>query len=92
MRPHALLKFAILPCLIIAIMFLPIGCGNLSLESYNKIKVGMSYDEVTKIIGNPDKVELAYGHKKCTWGNDKRYISVHFLAEKVVYFSNKGLS
>ncbi len=68
-----------------------IGCGKLSVENYDKIKMGMTYTEIVEILGKPDRCGGTMGIKNCIWGNDSRYIMINFAAEKVILFSAEGL-
>ena len=67
------------------------GCSKLNQESYDKIKVGMDYQQVIEIIGQPDKCGGALGAKNCIWGNKKKNITVKFVANKVALPTMKGL-
>ncbi len=67
------------------------GCSKVTKENYDKLKVGMDYSEITQIIGNPEHCEEAMGAKSCDWGDDDVGISVKFVADKAVFFSNQGL-
>lgn len=67
------------------------GCSKLSMDNYQQLKTGMSYDEVTAIIGKPDSCEEALGTRSCIWGDDKKQIKAAFLAEKAMLFSHQGL-
>jgi hypothetical protein len=68
-----------------------LGCSRLTLENYNKIEPGMSFDEVTRLIGQPAKCDDVMGLRSCTWGDEKRSISVTFAADKVLLFSSSNL-
>lgn len=68
-----------------------LGCSKLTLENYNKIAVGMSYDEVTQLIGKPDRCDDVMGVRSCTWGDEKRSVQVNFVASKVLLFSSNNL-
>jgi len=57
--------------LILSLCFLTVACGNLTQENYEKIKVGMSYQEVEKILGSNPTCDSAMGMKTCTWGLPK---------------------
>ena len=67
------------------------GCSKLDRENYDKIKVGMDYEQVVSIIGDPDKCDAAMGSKNCVWGNEFKNITIKFIADKVVLPSMKGL-
>lgn len=69
-----------------------IGCNQkLSLENYDKLKVGQSFEEVKQIIGEPKQCDELLGVRSCRWGDDKRGIIAAFLAGKVVMLSANGL-
>lgn len=68
------------------------GCSRVTMENYDKLEMGMSQQEVEAVIGSPDKCEDNLATLNCSWGDeDGPYISVHFTADRAVYFSQKGL-
>lgn len=67
------------------------ACSKLTPENYAKIKAGMSYDEVTAILGGPDSCSDVAGFKSCRWGDDKRHVTVRFAGEKVVLHSAENI-
>jgi hypothetical protein len=67
------------------------GCSKLSKENYDKLKIGMSYNEVVAIMGNADTCDAAMGAKNCIWGTSTKNITVKFMADNVVFFDCKGL-
>lgn len=67
------------------------GCNKITTENYDKLKSGMQYDEVVKILGEADKCDGALGIKNCVWGDRKKHIEVNFIANKALMFSAKGL-
>ncbi|WDP89363.1 MAG: DUF3862 domain-containing protein [Desulfobacter sp.] len=67
------------------------GCSKITRENFDKIKMGMGYDEVVDIIGEPDTCDAALGAKKCVWGNDTQNITISFMGEKVILPAMKGL-
>lgn len=69
---------------VIGLAALLAACDRLTLENYGKIKTGMSYDEVTGILGPPTNCSEALGIRSCTWGDDKHHVSVNFVANQVV--------
>lgn len=80
--------------LLIAVFFFTIalsGCSKLTPENYSKLKVGMDYQEVVSIIGEPDKCDAVLGAKNCVWGSDAKNITIKFVADKVVISTMKGL-
>ncbi len=67
------------------------GCSKLTLENYNKLKPGMSYEEVTAILGKPDNCSEVLFTRNCTWGTEKRNAAVVFVGGKVILFSSTNL-
>jgi len=68
------------------------ACGNqLSLENYNRLKVGQSYDEVRQIVGDPGHCDETLGVRTCVWGDSSRGIRVNFAVDKVVLMSAENL-
>ena len=79
-------------CLVVMLTVLLIaGCGKLTMENYNKLKMGMSYDEVVKIIGSPDKCSEVMGMRNCQWGDEKKSVNVTFAGDKALVFTCDGL-
>jgi hypothetical protein len=78
--------------LVIAGFALLTACGSqLSLENYNKLKVGQTYDEVKQVIGDPARCDEMLGVRTCVWGDEQRGISVNFVAGKVLLLSARSL-
>jgi len=67
------------------------GCSKLTMENYDKLKVGMSYEEVKTIIGKPATCSELLVVKQCTWGDEKSGISANFMADKMVTHSANNL-
>ena len=68
------------------------GCGSkVNQENYKKIKIGMSYEEVAAILGEPIKCASILGTQSCDWGDETRSINIKFAADNVVFRSAKGL-
>jgi hypothetical protein len=74
-----------------ALLLLVLGCSQLTQENYNKIIVGMSYDQVAALIGKPDTCDDVMGVRNCVWGDEKRSVQVGFVADKVLLFSANNL-
>ena len=73
------------------LLLVMLGCSRVTLENYSKITVGMSYDEVTQLIGPPEKCDDVMGVRNCRWGDEKRAINVSFVGGKVLLFSSSNL-
>lgn len=83
---------AFLPvALIVSLCFVTVACGSLTQENYEKIRVGMSYPEVEKILGSNPVCDSAMGVKSCTWGSAEKHIKVQFVGDKVALHSARGL-
>ena len=81
------MKHLILICLTLLLM----ACSPLTVEKYDRLKTGMSYEEVKKILGAPTKCSDILGVKHCTWGDEKRHIDVNFLGDQVLIFSAENI-
>lgn len=73
---------------IVALAVFLVACGSkLNQDNFNKISNGMPYNEVVKILGEPQSSEGggAFGITAGTsvWKDDKRQISIVFVNEKV---------
>lgn len=75
----------------LSLCFLVVSCGSLTQENYEKIKVGMSYQEVEKILGSNPVCDSAMGVKSCTWGTAEKHIKIQFVGDKVALHSARGL-
>ncbi len=79
-------------CLVVMLMVLLLaGCGKLTMKNYNKLKIGMSYDEVVGIIGSPGKCSEVMGMRNCEWGDEKKSVNVTFAGDKALVFTCNGL-
>ncbi|MGV1100045.1 DUF3862 domain-containing protein [Thiovibrio sp. JS02] len=76
---------------LLATLLFTAGCGKLTKENYDKLKMGMEYGEVTALLGNPDNCSESMGAKSCSWGDETRNITVMFLADKTMAFSSTGI-
>ena len=85
--PHAVIIF-----LCVVLILAAFGCSKVTQENYDKLKTGMSYDEVLKILGKPDNCESSLGVNSCIWGKPEKSIRVKFVSQKVVWTSSKGLA
>ncbi|MDN4504206.1 DUF3862 domain-containing protein [Alteromonadaceae bacterium BrNp21-10] len=80
--------------LLFSLTFLTLtACSPLTTENYDKLEVGMDYNEVIAILGAPDQCKEALGTNGCVWGNEQnKFIKVSFIAEKAVFFEKEKLS
>ncbi len=73
-------------------LFLLTSCNQkVTRENYNKLRVGMAYSEVTKLLGEPTACRALLQAKSCTWGEDPRVINIQFIGDKTGVFSSRGL-
>jgi hypothetical protein len=68
------------------------ACGSqLSMDYYNKLKVGQSYEDVKKIIGEPTRCDEMIGVRTCVWGDEQKGISIGFVVGQVMLLSAQNL-
>ena len=67
------------------------ACSKITAENYAKIKAGMSYKEVSGILGNPTSCDDAVGFKSCKWGDAKSHVTVRFAGDAVIMHSAENL-
>ncbi|HIJ78282.1 MAG: DUF3862 domain-containing protein [Desulfobulbaceae bacterium] len=77
--------------LVAATLLLLIGCSKVNQENYHKLKVGMKYAEVVALLGKADNCNEALGSKSCIWGDENKNITVNFIGDTCIIFSNTGL-
>ena len=69
-----------------------IACSRqLSLANYNQLKVGQTYEDVQKLIGEPTRCDEMLGVRACVWGDEQKGISVNFIGGQVLLFSATNL-
>jgi hypothetical protein len=84
-------KLAALAICVFSILSLA-GCSKVSKENYNKIKIGMRYEEVVGVLGKPDTCEdPVLKTKNCIWGSSDRQIKIKFFGDRVAWRSSKGI-
>ncbi|MEW6514550.1 MAG: outer membrane protein assembly factor BamE [Pseudomonadota bacterium] len=76
---------------LISLIVIAGGCSKLTMENYAKLKMGMTYSEVTALLGSPVSCDDVAGFKSCQWGDDKRHVSVQFAGDKTVLYSAENL-
>ncbi len=68
------------------------GCSKINQENYDKIKIGMSYEKVVGVLGEPNSCEdPILKTKSCTWGSSEKQIEIKFAGDTVIWRSSKGL-
>ncbi|NMG77482.1 hypothetical protein [Aromatoleum diolicum] len=67
------------------------ACSKLTPKNYDKLKVGMKYEEVKQVLGAPTKCSDLLAVKSCTWGDDTRFVQVSFIADQVILFNSSNL-
>lgn len=77
--------------IITALILLLSGCSNVTKENYDKIKSGMTYDEVVKILGKPEGCSETLGISNCEWKDDDAKISITFISNQVTIAVANGL-
>ena len=79
--------------LIIALLMLLLlaGCSRLTMENYGKIRMGLQYPAVVKILGQPDTCSEALFVRSCVWGNEQKNITVNFMGDKVILFTSRNI-
>jgi hypothetical protein len=73
---------------LLALLF---GCSKLTVDNYAKLKVGIEYSEVVRILGKPDSCSEALFVKNCVWGNEQKNITVNFLGDKVMLSTSRNI-
>jgi len=76
--------------LIVSLSFLT-GCSKLTMENYDKLKTGMTTEEIVKILGKADVCRKGLGAKSCIWGSDVKNIKIRFVSDRMVFHSSSGL-
>lgn len=74
-----------------AAMLLLGGCNKLTKANYDKVKTGMQYDEVVRLIGDPESCSEAIGLMSCEWKSGDAEVAVSFIGNKVTLVTGSGL-
>lgn len=77
--------------ILLVLVAMLLGCSKLTVENYAKIKTGIEYSEVVRILGKPDSCSEALFVKSCTWGNEQKNITVNFVGDKVILSASKNI-
>ena len=60
-------------------------------ENYDKLKLGMSFEQVSEVLGLPADTSTRFGLKEYTWVENDRHIHAKFMGDSAVYYSSKNL-
>ena len=75
----------------IVLILLATACSRLTQDNYEKLKPGMTYDEVTQILGRPANCNDLLGMKNCTWGDEQHNISANFMGGKAILHASQNI-
>lgn len=68
------------------------GCSKVNKENYDKIKIGMSYEDVVEVLGKPDICEEPIlKTESCIWGSSGKQIKIKFVADTAAWRSSEGI-
>jgi hypothetical protein len=51
----------------------------------------MPYSEVERILGAPSKCSDVLTVRSCIWGDDKRHITVNFVADQAILYTSENI-
>lgn len=68
------------------------ACSKLDREHYQQLKMGMSYEEVSALLGKADRCDDLLGTASCIWGDEQKNITVAFVGGKAVLFGAVGIN
>ena len=90
-RIASMLKLAVVAIYIFSIPALT-GCSKVNKENYDKIKIGMSYEDIVNVLGKPDTCEESVlKTKSCLWGSSDKQIKIKFVVDTVAWRSSEGI-
>ncbi|MDH4204196.1 MAG: DUF3862 domain-containing protein [Desulfobacteraceae bacterium] len=90
-RVIPMIKLVVLSICMFSVLSI-VGCNKVSKENYDKIKIGMSYEEVVGVLGKPDTCEdPVLKTKSCMWGSSDKQIKIKFVADIVAWRSSEGI-
>ena len=68
------------------------GCSKVNKENYDKIKIGMRFEEVVGVLGKPDTCdESVLKMRSCMWGSPDKQIKIKFAGDIVAWRSSEGI-
>lgn len=68
-----------------------VSCKGVSGENYDKLEVGMEYDEVVSILGKADSCRAVLNMKNCIWSRGDEEIRIKFVGSQMVFKAARGL-
>ena len=90
-RNIPMIKLLVLAICVFSMLALA-GCSKANKVNYDKIEIGMSYEEVVGVLGKADTCEEpVLKTKSCMWGSPDKQIKIKFAGDTVVWRSNKGI-
>jgi len=90
-RVKMMIKLEMLAICMFSILTI-VGCDKVNKENYDKVKIGMSYEEVLGILGKPDTCQdPVLKTKTCIWGSSDKQIKIKFVVDTVAWRSSKGI-
>ena len=90
-RNTPMIKLAVLAICIFSILALT-GCSKVNKENYEKIKIGMTYEDAVKVLGKPNTCEESVlKTKSCIWGSSDKQIKIKFVADTLAWRSSEGI-
>lgn len=79
-----------LPLLILSALILA-ACSKVTMDNYNRLKVGQGYDEIVAVLGQPARCDEVLGVRHCLWGDEQRNVKIGFVAGKALTMSANNL-
>lgn len=76
---------------VLSLLALLTACSKVTNENYRQLRIGMTYPEVVRLLGEPAKCDSLLTARSCTWGSGAKAIDIQFVADQVVLFSSRGL-
>ena len=90
-RVKMMIKLVMLAICMFSVLAI-VGCSKVNKENYDKIKIGMSYEEVLGVLGKPDTCQdPVLKTKSCIWGSSDKQIKIKFVVDTVAWRSSKGI-
>ena len=81
------MKRGILVCVVLLLS----ACAYVTPESYGRLDIGMTAEQVEGVLGNPDECENQLGARECIWTRQSSEVRVSYVDGVVVLYSQKGL-